>query len=540
MIKSVRSDNKNFKEVHFDKGFNIILAERTRTSTDRDSRNGLGKTTLIEIIHFCLGANIKGNEGLGAKELASWTFILDLTLKGKDYTASRNTSNAGLVKIEGDFTGWPLKPEYDIDEKAYILTTKEWLSLLGYLIFDLPPEKTREKYMPTFRSLISYFIRRGIGAFQDPFKHYPQQKEWDIQVNNAYLLGLNWDYASEFQLIKDKGKTLDELKRAAEQGLLTGYVGSLGELEAEKVRLEEEINKLEEELKTFRVHPQYYNIQEEADKLTGEIHEIANDMALNQIVLNKYKESIAEEEDISIEKVSHIYQEAGLLFSDKLINTIGDVITFHKKIIENRRDYLDKEIHRILKEIDRQKLLIEQLSNKRADLLQILNTHGALEEFSKLQDRAITFKQQLEEINNRKKNLKKFKEGKSSLKIAVEELFQKTLNDYEERNEQVKHSIKLFDSNSKSLYSEPGTLSINITETGYKYNVDIKRARSQGIGYMKVFCYDLTLSQLRAKYPDMPGFLIHDSTIFDGVDERQIAKALELAAFLRATESLST
>ena len=27
-----------------------------------------------------------------------------------------------------------------------------------------------------------------------------------------------------------------------------------------------------------------------------------------------------------------------------------------------------------------------------------------------------------------------------------------------------------------------------------------------------------------------PGFLVHDSTIFDGVDERQIAKALELAA----------
>jgi uncharacterized protein YydD (DUF2326 family) len=26
-----------------------------------------------------------------------------------------------------------------------------------------------------------------------------------------------------------------------------------------------------------------------------------------------------------------------------------------------------------------------------------------------------------------------------------------------------------------------------------------------------------------------PGFLFHDSTIFDGVDERQIAKAMELA-----------
>ena len=30
--------------------------------------------------------------------------------------------------------------------------------------------------------------------------------------------------------------------------------------------------------------------------------------------------------------------------------------------------------------------------------------------------------------------------------------------------------------------------------------------------------------------PASPGFLIHDSTIFDGVDERQRAEALELAA----------
>lgn len=30
--------------------------------------------------------------------------------------------------------------------------------------------------------------------------------------------------------------------------------------------------------------------------------------------------------------------------------------------------------------------------------------------------------------------------------------------------------------------------------------------------------------------PAYPGFLIHDSTIFDGVDERQRAEALEIAA----------
>jgi len=78
------------------------------------------------------------------------------------------------------------------------------------------------------------------------------------------------------------------------------------------------------------------------------------------------------------------------------------------------------------------------------------------------------------------------------------------------------------------LYSEPGILSIDVEESGYKFNVEIPRAASQGVKYMKVFCYDLVLTQINSEVnPSM--FLIHDSTIFDGVDERQIAKAIELA-----------
>lgn len=46
---------------------------------------------------------------------------------------------------------------------------------------------------------------------------------------------------------------------------------------------------------------------------------------------------------------------------------------------------------------------------------------------------------------------------------------------------------------------------------------------------MKVFCYDLTLIQLWSQSLASPGTLIHDSPMFDGVDERQ--KAL---AWLRA------
>ena len=46
---------------------------------------------------------------------------------------------------------------------------------------------------------------------------------------------------------------------------------------------------------------------------------------------------------------------------------------------------------------------------------------------------------------------------------------------------------------------------------------------------MKTFSYDLMLAQLIQEDEERPDFLIHDSPIFDGVDERQLARAMELA-----------
>ena len=53
--------------------------------------------------------------------------------------------------------------------------------------------------------------------------------------------------------------------------------------------------------------------------------------------------------------------------------------------------------------------------------------------------------------------------------------------------------------------------------------------RQQGINNMKTFCYDLMLAQLWASKRPSARLQIHDSSIFDGVDERQIAQSLELA-----------
>jgi len=527
MIKAIRSDHPSFRTVKFKEGYNIILADRTKDSSKKDSRNGLGKTTLIEIIHFCLGSSLRKGSTLACKELDNWTFILDLTLDNKEFSIYRNTSNPSKVKIEGDFSGWVIKPEYEMD--GNYMKVSDWNNVLGYLMFDIPIGMPQKKYLPTFRSLVSYFIRRGVGAFQSPFKHYPQQKEWDIQVNNAYLLGLNWEYASEFQISKDEGKALKDLKKASKEGLLTGYFGSLGELQAEKIGLEEKIFGFETELKNFKVHTQYHEIEEKANQLTGGIHKITNQTILDKQILKAYYNSISNENDVPIENVKKIYEQAGLLFPDNLKVKLNEVVDFHKQIISNRRDYLKYEIERIKRDIGFQESKLDELVKKRADLLEILEKHGALEEYRELNNRMVVLQQGLKGLKDRIKNLKTFEEGISKVKIQKQELLQKARRDFEERKNIIEKAIKLFNKNSNILYAEPGILSIDITEAGYKYKVEIKRAESQGVGYMKIFCYDLMLTRLIPTNKNKSGFLVHDSTIFDGVDERQRAKAMELA-----------
>jgi uncharacterized protein YydD (DUF2326 family) len=217
MIHSIRCDKPSFKNIEFKPGFNVILAERTKESTQKDSRNGLGKSTLIEIIHFCLGGN-KG-ETLNKPELKGWAFTLDLDLGKKRYSVTRNTSEQNKIIIDGDCSGWPIKPETDKKTGEKVLSSKDWNRVLGVLMFGLQLSYPDLEYVPTFRSIISYLVRRNgaRGGFLDPFQQYKNQLEWDKQVNNAFLLSLNWEYATKWQVLKDRVEVINQIKEAAKQ-----------------------------------------------------------------------------------------------------------------------------------------------------------------------------------------------------------------------------------------------------------------------------------------------------------------------------------
>lgn len=531
MIHSLRCDQPTFKTIEFRKGFNVILADRTKESTKKDSRNGLGKTTLLEIIRFLLGSSIIKGKGLFGDKLKDWEFTLDIDLRGQKCALTRKGAdvNRRLV-VEGIWLDWPICPRIDPKTKEPFLAVSELTDVLGWLMFDLPVDIGEGKYTPTFRSLISYFIRKGRDAFSTPFEHFRKQQEWDIQVNNAFLLGIAWEYAQKGQILKDQEKTLAQLKQAAKAGFLPDLLGSIGELETQKVRLEEKLTREKERLDNFKVHPEYTIISQTANTLTREIHELANANVSDQRLVEYYQSSFQQEQPASDDDVIRVYKEAGVILPEMLTKQLDEVREFHQRIIANRKSFLEAEIAELEKQISEREGRIRSATDERASLLTILKNHGALEEYTRLQERYAQAVAELEEIKKRIDNLNKFEQGRSTLRIEQEKLQIEARSDYEERREIRDRAISLFNANSEALYEAPGKLIINVGQTGYKFDVEIERSKSQGIEQMKVFCYDLMLAQLWSTRTTSPGFLIHDSTIFDGVDERQVAHALQLAA----------
>lgn len=525
MLISLKADKESFKEIKFKEGLNIILAERTKESTEKDSRNGLGKTSTIEIIHFCLGANI--TKTLKKKELKDYTFTLELKLNGKDYSISRNTTERSKLVIEGDCSDWAISPEKD-EKGQQVISNDNWKKILGVFMFGLQKDYPDLKYSPTFRSCFSYFARLDeSGAFQSPFKQYSSQLEWDIQINNSFLLGLDWTYASKWQILKDRQKVLNQLKAEAESGILKDMHGSIGELEAQRIGLENDLEEHKKQLDNFKVHPQYNKIESNANKMTQQVHEYVNENISDKDLLDHYDKSLKAEKDVDINQINKIYKEAGIILPSLIKKRLEEVNDFHKNIVANRKDFLNSEIMQIKAKLVEREKDIKTLSEKKTELLNVLKKHGALEEYTSLQQQHSVKISELNDIKIKIGNLKKFEEGKSSLKVDLELIQQKARISLEERKEAKESAIKLFNMNSQKLYNSPGVLSIDVTKTGYKFNVDIKREGSHGIKNMKIFCYDLMRSQLLSS-KNNPGFLIHDSILFADVDERQVANALEL------------
>ena len=517
MIRSISSSLSTFKTLEFDAGLNILIAKKEPGASDQQTRNRAGKTSLIEIIHFLTGANVNKGSLFHDKALLNQSFVMDFDLAGIQASVERSLENKSKIHISNEI----LKRSY---------SNLEWISILGEQIFEI--QETEEPgRSPAFRSLFSYFVRRQIsGAFIIPEKQANQQQPVDYQLALMYLLGLDWRIVRDWQIARDREKMLKELKKAARAGEFGNIIGKSADLRTQLTVAESQLNQIKGQVESFQILPQYRELELEADDLTQKINGLANANVLDTALMRDLDLAIKSEAPPPLTELEEIYAEAGIVLPDVIVKRYEEVSSFHHSVIRNRRDYLEEEIELTKQRINMREQEKAPLDQKRAEVMNLLQSHGALEQFSLLQADLARRRAESESLRQRFKAAERLEGTKNELNIERNQLTIRLRRDFDEQYERMDKAILAFEATSERLYESAGSMIINPTTNGPTFSFPMQGSRSKGIKNMQIFCFDMMLMQICAERKISPGFLVHDSHLFDGVDGRQIIHALKAGA----------
>ena len=528
-----------FKDITFRSGLNVILADKAPGSTDKQTRNGAGKSSVVEVVHFLLGSNADKDSIFRNAALIDAVFSIEFDLANRPTSCERTGAQPSKVRVTAPtFDEWPVQPTIDKRTHEPTLSNTNWRATLGHFIFGLPvgdQDVDDAKAGPTFRALISYFARRQHGGgLVEPEKNAEQQQLGEQQVALSYLLGLDWTLPQRLEEIRAREKSLKELRRLAADGALGALVGKSSELRTELTLAEEASRKLHQNLAKFTIVPEYEALETEASLLTQRISDLSDSNTADRLLVAELKRSIDTERAPEAQDVARLYEEAGVVFPELVHRRFDDVRAFHESVVRNRRSYLDSELRSAENRINVRDQEMHSLDLRRSQIMSILKSGKALEQYANLQSELARREGTVAMLRGRYAAAQQLESEKTELDIERNQLLVRLRRDYEEQRETLDRAILAFEEVSEALYEKAGRLQIEPTLNGPQFSVAIEGARSKGISNMQIFCFDMMLMQVCVARKIGPGFLVHDSHIFDGVDSRQVAKALQVGADLSA------
>lgn len=537
MIVSIESSIPTFKTLRFRAGLNVLLADTTPGASGKQTRNSAGKTSFVEILHFLLGANCDKQSLFRTQALIAESFSGTFIIGGEQLSVSRSgTEPSRVYFIQGpaEKLGIPLKTERE-SGKLYV-SNAHWRDFLGHQMFGLPNISRGtvfdEPDAPSFRSLVSYFARRrNSGGLSKPEQIADQQQRSDWQVNLSYLLGLDWEIPLAFQRIRERERMLEELKKAAKGGALGDVVGTVADLRPQITIAEAKATKMREQLSRFEVLDSYRDLSQRAARTRNDMRELTRDIIQLRETLDYLERALKDEHPLSRDDLSKMYEAAGLQLPGVALRRFDEVSKFHESVVRNRRAHLEAEINETKNQIAQAERNLGSLDLERRNILATLEGRGALEDFISLQRQLAELDATASNLKERYKAAELLEGSTTQLDLDRTNLKQRLQEDHRQREGILDKAILLISESISALYEDrAGRFVVEATSNGPEFRISIEGDRGGGIASMEIFCLDLALFEITHERFNGTGFLVHDSHLFDGVDERQVAIALGLGS----------
>lgn len=504
---SLAASEHTFKTITFNKtGASFILAKQTKPEQFDNSKtyNGVGKSLLVALIDFCLGASAsnKITKSLQAT-LPKWHFILKVEIDNQPYTIIRHADSPKHISLNNEQ-----------------LSVPDFCSKLEKLCFEISSEF---KYL-SFRSLLPFFIRPS----KQSYIHYDSPvkiigKTYQTQLYNAFLLGLDVALSQEKMLLKKKiDETTNQHKNIREDPILKQFFNNDRDSSLALADLDEKIDKFELDLKNFEVADDYYKIKQSADDIKRNLDKTQNTIELRNINIESIDQSLRISPDVNRNDIQSIYDEANLVFQSNVEKQLIELEQFYRDLTTNRTKRLLHQKDKIINEL---KKLEEYFSNQRKKLdehMKFLNAHQALDVFTKTNSYLAKLQQDREKLLGYEKlehdytQKKKFLAKQMDLQSEKSEVYLKSVED------DINRIMKYFRVLVKRFYPDViAGITVKNNDRGNQIQYDIEAKiesdSSDGINSVKLFCYDLTLLAKGSNHSI--DFIFHDSRLFSNIDE---------------------
>jgi uncharacterized protein YydD (DUF2326 family) len=512
------------REIPFHKGINLIVDE----SDGQVTGNSVGKTTVLKLVDFCLGAKPKiiYEDPENKKEI--YTLVRDYLVENKIsvflyLTEDLDDEQARSVVIERNFLSRK-NIVRKIDGEPY--SESEFEDKLTELFF---PSQVGKK--PTFRQIISHNIRYSDLSVSNTLKtldKYTSDAEYETLY--LFLLGCDFSNGSTKQEILQKIQQENTFKKRIEK------VQTKSAYEAALALIEIEIKDLDKKKSALNVNENFEEDLNNLNKLRYEINLISKDVGNLNIRRNLIEETKDElssaASKIDLAQLELIYNQASSNI-EGLQKTFEDLVAYHNQMVEERIAYISKELPVIEEKINRKSTDLNKLLKREREIADLVSKSSSFEELesliaelnAKYRDKG-EYESVINQLDEVEKNIKTYE---SELNDIDKELFS---DEFEAIvKQQVNKFNEHFSATSEALYGEKYALKYDkvVNKKGQKlykfsaFNTNFSSGKKQG----EISCFDIAYT-LFADEENIPcmHFLLNDKK--ELMHDNQLLKIADL------------
>lgn len=528
LLKKLYSESGIIEPIPFRPGINIIQGVYTKSESERSELNGIGKSTAVRLVDFALASDSGKKHYFNTKFtelefLKGHSVTLEFEDEGKSFYVKRYFSDPSEIHFGEDNANLKPYPESEIK------------LILGNLFFG------RSKYNGCyenkwFRELIHFFIkddqtnRNRTNPFKFADTHNTKFEDYKL---NLFLLDLPNTNTVKFDKLAKEKRNLNSQRKETIKQVQEETGKKIEEIKSEIEIIESKIQAIQQSLDKYQFLESYKNIEDDLIHLSGDISELVRKSNYLRRRLSEYKKSYEYEIEIDQQQISKIYSGIKTVFGDIVKRELSEVISFRKKLAENRQTFLVEKEIQITNELKGIEKSIGALEEKRSNYLKLLDEKKALDSVKNsyvlLSEQKANKERMLNKITSISKIEQKIFENNEEIGKTVKEINQ----ELREVDNRIKNITKIFLKIAEVTNPEDETRGAYFdispqTKLNSPLTIKLKIPKSDSLGrkWFELLAYDLTvfLSVINSNRK-LPHFLFHDG-IHQTIGPKTLVKTL--------------